>query len=97
MQDVLLESDQDGNHVRKAIIRSFRRGNGNYDNLTISSYHQESNHRILKVRKKTKRKRVRETKEVGEYGHSIIEKKKKKLNEKYLYTERRMEYRRKKK
>ena len=44
-----------------------------------------------------KRKRVRETKEVREYGHSIIEKKKKKLNEKYLYTERRMEYRRKKK
>ena len=46
MRDVLLESDQDGNHVREPIIRSFRRGNGNYDNDTISSYHQESNHRI---------------------------------------------------
>ena len=58
---------------------------------------KKSKSNILNERKKIKRKRVRESKEVREYGHSIIEKKKKKLNEKYLYTERRMEYRRKKK
>ena len=58
---------------------------------------QQSKSDILRERKKIKRKRVRETKEVREYGYSIIEKKKKNLMKKYLYTERRMEYRRKKK
>ena len=41
----------------------------------ISSQQSKSN--ILKERKKIKRKRVRETKEVREYGYSIIEKKRK--------------------
>ena len=35
---------------------------------------QQSKSKILKERKKIKRKRVRETKEVREYGHSIREK-----------------------
>ena len=38
---------------------------------------QQSKSNILKERKKIKRKRVRETKEVREYGHSITEKKRK--------------------
>ena len=38
---------------------------------------QQSKSNILKDKKKIKRKRVRETKEVREYGHSIIEKKRK--------------------